>query len=60
MVLSQLQLACLYYLEFSFKVIILSFLLKSYKVTELQPLWISDSLLWSTKKWKNNINKIGK
>ena len=33
--------------------IILSFLLQSYKITELQPLWISDQLPWSTKKWEN-------
>ena len=37
----------------------LSFLLQSYKIAELQPLWISDYLFWSTKKWKNN-NKIEK
>ena len=40
--------------------IILGFLLQSYKFTEVQSLWISDSRIWCTKRWKNNSNKIDK
>ena len=45
--------------SFSITHLTLSFLWQSYKIAKLLPLWISDGLLWSTKKWKNN-NKIDK
>ena len=42
------------------QLLILSWAFLSLTKLELQPSWISDSLLWYTKKWKNNNSEIDK